>query len=53
MDESQMTCPKCGAPTYCKDGVQHCMLCWWENPCLDKMTVILDNPPDKQPLTTK
>lgn len=48
-----MTCPRCGAPTYCKEGTKRCMLCWWENPCLDKMTETPDNHPDKQPLTTK
>lgn len=25
-----MICPKCEAPTYYKDGTEHCMLCWWE-----------------------
>lgn len=48
-----MTCPKCGAPTYCKDGTKRCMLCWWENPRLDGTAVNTDSSPDKSPLTTK
>ena len=48
-----MTCPKCKAPTYYKDGTERCMLCWWENPCLDGTAVNTDGSPDKQPLTTK
>lgn len=48
-----MTCPKCKAPTYYKDGTERCMLCWWENPCLDGMTVNPDSPSDKTLHTTK